>query len=76
MAEQNFERIEDADLAAVSGGVGDQGDQANWYHKKCPNCGSTNVKVTQRVIGIPAIQKCQDCGYAWDVIGPDDTPLP
>jgi len=71
MTEQNFEPIEDADLAAVSGGADDQQDPSNWPHKKCPNCGSTNIKVSQKVIGIPTEQKCQDCGYVWEVIGPD-----
>jgi len=77
MAEQNFEPIEDSDLAAVSGGADDQGDQSNWYHKKCPECGSTNIKVTQRALGIPYKQECSDCGYEWYVIGPDqDIPIP
>jgi len=71
MAEHDFEPIEDADLEAVSGGDDDQQDPSNWYHKKCPKCGSTNIKVTHRIVGVPSVQKCQDCGYEWNVIGPD-----
>jgi len=72
MSEQNFEPIEDADLDAVSGGADDQGDQANWYHKKCPKCGSSNIKVSTRIIGIPTRQMCLDCLYQWDIIGSDE----
>jgi len=68
---ESFVPVSDADLAAVSGGTDDQGDRANWYHKSCPKCGSTNIKVSDRVFGIPDEQKCLDCGYAWAVLGPD-----
>jgi len=72
MTEQNFEPISEANLSAVSGGTDDQPDPSNWPHRHCPNCGSTNIKVSARVIGIPTEQKCQDCGTVWAVIGADE----
>jgi len=73
MTEQNFEPIEAAELEAVSGGDDDQGDQANWYHKKCPACGSSNVVAAAwTIFRIPTEQKCLNCGYQWNIIGPDE----
>jgi len=72
VAEENHEPVSDTDLAAVSGGDDDQQDPSNWYHKKCPKCHSSNIKVSYRVIGIPVKQQCQDCGYEWEVLAPDE----
>jgi len=71
MSEQSFEPIEDADLEGVSGGTDDQQDPSNWYHNKCPKCGSTNVEVRLSDLGFPKREKCDDCGYTWNIIGPD-----
>jgi len=70
MAEQYSELVSDADLAGVSGGTDDQGDQSNWLHSNCPKCGST--KLTVELVGgfIPTFQRCVDCGYSWVVMGP------
>ena len=62
LAKQEGVELSDEQLAAISGGCGSN------EPRKCPNCGSTNIK-EERGYGREASAsfECLDCGANWEV---------
>lgn len=62
LAKQEGVELSDEQLAAISGGCGSD------EPRKCPNCGSTNIK-EERGYGREASAsfECLDCGAYWEV---------
>ena len=62
LAKQEGVELSEEQLAAISGGCGSD------EPRKCPNCGSTNIK-EERGYGREASAsfECLDCGAYWEV---------
>ena len=62
LAKQEGVELNEEQLAAISGGCGSD------EPRKCPNCGSTNIK-EERGYGREASAsfECLDCGAYWEV---------